>query len=135
MRNLDLSNIAKSVISEEAEALLALGNTIGKLFNDVVLKINEINGRVILTGVGKSSHIAKKIASTFASTGTPAFFIHPTEASHGDLGMIQGNDILIALSRSGESSELRDVLIFCKQNDIPIIAITAVVDSTLAKIE
>jgi len=92
-----------------------------------------ISGRVILTGVGKSSHIAKKISSTFASTGTPAFFIHPTEASHGDLGMITADDMVIAFSRSGESAELKDIVLFCKQLSIPLIGITASKDSTLAK--
>lgn len=133
MKNSEILTVAKRVVTEEAKALLVLSSTLDDVFSAAVLKIHERKGRVVLTGVGKSSHIAQKIASTLASTGTPALFVHPTEASHGDLGMIQDNDTLIALSRSGESSELKDILVYCKLNLIPIVAITAVVDSALAK--
>jgi arabinose-5-phosphate isomerase len=124
--------IAKSVLKDEAEALFALADNVDEVFNIVVLKICAQKGRVALTGVGKSSHIAKKISSTFSSTGTPSYFIHPTEASHGDLGMIQKSDILIALSRSGESSELRNIIVYCRSEAIPIVAITAYEQSSLA---
>lgn len=133
MNNSEILKVAKRVVTEEAKALLVLSNTIDDVFSAAVLKLHERKGRVVLTGVGKSSRIAQKVASTLTSTGTPAFFVHPTEASHGDLGMIQDNDTLIALSRSGESSELKDILVYCKQHSIPIVAITAVVDSALAK--
>jgi len=132
MENLELRNVAIRVIKKEAEALSLLSENISETFPAVVNKINDQSGRVVLIGVGKSSHIAKKVASTFASTGTPAFFIHPTEASHGDLGMIMPNDIVIVFSKSGDSYELKDVLLYCKKKLIPIVAITATMQSSLA---
>lgn len=129
----DLLSLGKRLINDEASALKALSASLTQDFEHVVNVIANLKGRVITSGVGKSSHIAKKITSTFASTGTPAFFIHPTEASHGDLGMITAVDILIAFSRSGESSELKDIILFCKQQSIPLVGITTVRDSTLAK--
>jgi arabinose-5-phosphate isomerase len=92
-----------------------------------------VQGHVILAGVGKSGHVARKIAATFASTGTPSLFVHPTEASHGDMGMITKGDAVIALSRSGETNEFGDMLAFCHRFDVPIIAITGNAHSTLAK--
>ncbi len=104
---------------------------------DAVLEAVEIiaqkSGRVILTGVGKSGHIGAKAAATFASTGTPAMFVHATEASHGDLGMITPDDCIIAISWSGETRELSDVLYHARRSDIPLIAITSAADSTLAR--
>jgi arabinose-5-phosphate isomerase len=132
MKNSELRNVAIRVIKKEAEALSLLSENISETFPAVVNKINDQSGRVVLIGVGKSSHIAKKVASTFASTGTPAFFIHPTEASHGDLGMIMPNDIVIVFSKSGDSYELKDVLLYCKKKLIPIVAITAIMQSSLA---
>lgn len=90
-------------------------------------------GRVIVTGMGKSGHIARKIAATLASTGTPAYFVHPAEASHGDLGMITENDCVLGISRSGETAELSDLLYHCHRLDIPVIGMTFKPDSTLAK--
>jgi arabinose-5-phosphate isomerase len=132
MNSEEIIRIASEVILAETSALSALRHTLDNTFTAVVSKLLGSRGRVVLTGVGKSGHIAKKIASTFASTGTPALFLHPTEASHGDLGMIQQDDTVIALSRSGESPELKDILIYCKQHLIPIVAITAMPRSTLA---
>jgi len=134
MQSKKILEIANEVIKKESQALMMLCNTLDESFTSVVNKINGIRGRIIFIGVGKSSHIAKKVASTFASTGSPAFFLHPTEASHGDLGMIQSEDILIAFSRSGASIELEDTIIYCKSQSIPVIAVTAGKESSLAKI-
>lgn len=97
------------------------------------LAIMEMKGRLILTGIGKSGHIARKLAATFASTGTPAFFVHANEASHGDLGMIQSTDILLLLSWSGETKELSDIIAYGHRFNVPMIGITGGADSTLAK--
>src|SRR5215210_3082612 len=93
----------------------------------------ESRGRVVVSGMGKSGHIARKIASTLASTGTPAFFVHPTEAGHGDLGMIAEGDVILALSWSGETSELRSLVEYAGRFRIPLIAMTAAADSALAR--
>lgn len=92
-----------------------------------------MEGRLIVTGLGKSGHIGAKLAATFTSTGTPAFFLHPAEASHGDLGIVQSSDVILALSWSGETSELSDVIGYAKRRSVPLIALTGVVDSTLAR--
>ena len=133
MQSKKILQIANEVIKKESQALLMLCNTLDEDFASVVNLINAKSGKIIFIGVGKSSHIAKKVASTFASYGTPAFFLHPTEASHGDLGMIQAEDILIAFSRSGESIELEDTLLYCKSHSIPVIAVTVGKESSLAK--
>ncbi|MDD7314090.1 MAG: KpsF/GutQ family sugar-phosphate isomerase, partial [bacterium] len=93
----------------------------------------ETKGRIIVTGMGKSGHIARKIAATLASTGTPSFFVHPAEASHGDLGMVTNDDKIIAISNGGESRELSDILLYAKRYGIPLIAITKNPESTLGK--
>ena len=95
--------------------------------------IRAATGRVVVSGVGKSGHIGRKIAATLASTGTPAFFVHPAEASHGDLGMVTADDVILALSWSGESAELRSLVEYSRRFRIPLIAITAAADSTLAR--
>lgn len=95
--------------------------------------IRDCKGRVIISGMGKSGHIANKIAATLASTGTPSFFIHPGEASHGDLGMITKQDVVILLSNSGETKELRDIIFYCKRFDIPLISLVRRAESELAK--
>ncbi len=95
--------------------------------------IRDCKGRIIISGMGKSGHIANKIAATLASTGTPSFFIHPAEASHGDLGMITKQDVVVLLSNSGETKELRDIIFYCKRFDIPLIAIVRRAESELAK--
>ena len=110
----------------------ALDNGLAEPFKKAVEIIREIQGRVIVTGVGKSGHIGAKIAATLASTGTPAFFVHPSEANHGDLGMIARDDAILALSWSGETSELRGTLDYSKRFSIPLIALTSGNASTLA---
>jgi arabinose-5-phosphate isomerase len=111
----------------------ALRGPLGEGFLAAVELIRAAQGRVIVTGMGKSGHVARKIASTFASTGTPALFVHPAEASHGDLGMIAKDDVIIALSWSGETAELRNLTDYSRRHAIKLIAMTAVSDSALAK--
>lgn len=111
----------------------ALGNGLGAPFRAAVSAIREIQGRVIVTGVGKSGHIGAKIAATLASTGTPAFFVHPAEANHGDLGMITRYDAIIALSWSGESAELKGIVAYTRRFGIPLVALTSGADSALAR--
>ena len=110
----------------------ALRDGLGATFAAAVELIRAAQGRVIVTGMGKSGHVGRKIASTFASTGTPALFVHPSEASHGDLGMIASNDAIIALSWSGETAELKDLTDYSRRFRIGLIAMTASADSTLA---
>lgn len=124
---------AERVISEEATALNILKSQIPTDFSKVVEAILSLKGRLIILGIGKSGYIARKIAASLASTGTPAFYIHPTEASHGDLGMITKADMVFMLSNSGESRELFDTINYCKRFAIKIIAATMNPDSTLAK--
>lgn len=124
---------ARRVLTLEAEALHRFSESLDATFKGALDLLMTTKGRVILSGIGKSGHIANKIASTFASTGTPAFFLHPSEASHGDLGMITLQDTLIMLSYSGETSELTDLINYAKRFDIPIIAITRNSESVLAK--
>jgi arabinose-5-phosphate isomerase len=111
----------------------ALANGLAAPFAETVKLIRAARGRAIVTGVGKSGHVARKIASTLASTGTPAFFVHPAEASHGDLGMVTQDDVIIALSWSGESAELGSVVEYSRRFRIPLVAFTAVAESTLAR--
>lgn len=111
----------------------ALSDGLAKQFADAISVLSAISGRVIVTGVGKSGHIAAKIAATLASTGSPAFFVHPVEAVHGDLGMIARDDAIIAISWSGESAELKGIVAYSRRFAIPLIAITAGSDSALAR--
>ncbi|MCW5687897.1 MAG: KpsF/GutQ family sugar-phosphate isomerase [Pseudolabrys sp.] len=116
------------------DALAAsLRDGLGAPFAAAIDLIKAASGRVIVTGMGKSGHIGNKIASTFASTGTPASFVHPAEASHGDLGMITKHDVILALSWSGETAELKNLIDYSRRHDIGLIALTANADSTLAK--
>ncbi|MGZ8409373.1 MAG: KpsF/GutQ family sugar-phosphate isomerase, partial [Hyphomicrobium sp.] len=124
---------ARRVLELEAKGLQAMAREIDEAFLRALDLIEKMQGRVIVTGVGKSGHIARKLAATLASTGTPAMFVHAAEASHGDLGMITASDVVIALSNSGETAELADVLVYAKRFDIPLIAMTRKADSTLAK--
>ncbi|MFI4975036.1 MAG: SIS domain-containing protein [Caulobacterales bacterium] len=103
----------------------ALQGELGATFDAAVDQILAADGRVVVTGMGKSGHVARKVAATLASTGTPAFFLHPAEASHGDLGMITGRDVVLAFSWSGETPELRDVIHYCKRFDVPLIAVAS----------
>lgn len=130
----DASTILDSgrrVIAIERDALTALETSLGETFVAAVEACTSAQGRVVLAGVGKSGHVARKIAATMASTGTPSLYIHPTEASHGDLGMIASGDVVIALSRSGETKELSDLIEYCKRFSIPLIGMTAVASSAL----
>lgn len=124
---------AKRTIDKEIEALHIMEKELDENLSKALDIMQKTTGRVIITGMGKSGHVASKIAATMASTGTPAFFVHPGEASHGDLGMITENDCVIAISNSGESRELSDILIYCKRYGIPLISITKNPDSTLGK--
>lgn len=130
---MDITSIGQDIIKKESSALLDLANSLSTDFENAVKLILETPGYVVITGMGKSGHIANKIAATFSSTGTPSFFIHPAEASHGDLGMITQSNTVIAISNSGESKELFDILEYCKRNGIKLIGITAKGDSTLGK--
>ena len=109
----------------------AIGNGLGAVFTGAVDAIASARGRVIVTGMGKSGHVARKIAATLASTGTPAHYVHPAEASHGDLGMVQPDDVIVALSWSGETAELADIIGYAKRYRVPLIALTADRASTL----
>jgi|SRR5690348_10841938 arabinose-5-phosphate isomerase len=132
--------IASALRTLEAEGsgidalTVALRNGLGDAFATAVETIRAAQGRVIVTGMGKSGHVARKIASTLASTGTPAFFVHPGEASHGDLGMIGSSDIILALSWSGETAELKNITDYSRRHGIKLIAMTAVNDSALARV-
>ena len=122
-------------MSAEAEALhavaAAMDGPLGDRFDAACDLLFAIRGRIVCTGMGKSGHIARKIAATLASTGAPALYVHPGEASHGDLGMMTAEDALLALSNSGETSELSDILGHCKRIGAPVVAITSGADSTL----
>ncbi len=130
--NADIAT-ARRVLSMEAEALNLMANSLDDRFVQAVETCLGATGRVIVSGVGKSGHVARKIAATLASTGTPSIFVHPTEASHGDLGMIAKGDVVIAMSRSGETSELSDIIHYTRRFQIPLISICAKAESTLAK--
>lgn len=130
---LESMRAARRVLEIESAAIAALIDKVDHNFHQCVHLILSCSGRVILTGIGKSGQIARKIASTFASTGTPSIFVHPAEASHGDLGMIEKRDVIIAISKSGESPELSDILTYCRRFAIPLIGITAHENSSLGK--
>src|ERR671938_646480 len=115
---------ARRVLRIEIEGLQALTATLDGTFCAAVAAIARVRGRVIVTGMGQSGHVARKIAATLASTGTPAQFVHPGEASHGDLGMIAAGDAVLALSNSGETEEMADLLTHCRRVGIPLIGIT-----------
>lgn len=128
----ELLELGREVLRIEAEAVLSLAPRLGAGFVEAVRLILECQGRVVVSGIGKSGHVARKIAATMASTGTPAFFVHPAEASHGDLGMITPQDVVIAMSNSGESAELVAIVPLLKRHGAKLIAITGVCTSTLA---
>lgn len=115
------------------QLIAALDGPLGDAFAKSVQLIRSAKGRVVMTGMGKSGHIARKIAATLASTGTPASFVHPAEASHGDLGMITADDVIIMISNSGESPELRDILTYSRRFAVPLLAMTAAPQSSLGK--
>jgi len=127
------NELGLAVLKAEADAVLGLTERMDQGFHDACELILNCRGRIVVTGMGKSGHIANKIAATLASTGTPAFFMHPGEASHGDLGMITADDTVIALSNSGETSEITLLLPLLKRLGIPLLALTGNTTSTIAK--
>lgn len=124
---------ARRALQAEADGLYALAQSLEGAFEEAVHLIQQTKGRMIISGMGKCSHIAKKIAATFASTGQPAFFVHPAEASHGDLGMVAVDDCLLMLSNSGETAEMANLIAHSRRFSIPLIAITGRAGSTLAQ--
>jgi arabinose-5-phosphate isomerase len=128
---------ARRTIETEREGLVALGRALddglAAPFSDAVGLIRAARGRVVVSGMGKSGHIGRKIAATLASTGTPSLFVHPAEASHGDLGMVTADDVILALSWSGETAELRSLVEYSRRWEIGLVAVTARPDSTLAR--
>jgi arabinose-5-phosphate isomerase len=126
-------DLAHNTLDIESQAILGMKKTIGPSFVRAVRVLLQASGRVVVMGMGKSGHIGRKIASTLASTGTVAMFVHPAEASHGDLGMIKNTDVALVLSNSGESEEIIVLLPLLQRQGVPIVAITAGADSTLAK--
>lgn len=131
--NQDDIKVAKDVLIKEADALHVVADNLNETFTNAIHSLCNIKGRIVVTGMGKSGHIAAKIAATLASTGTPAFFVHPGEASHGDLGMITKEDAVIAIGHGGESKELGDIISYCTRFNVPLVAITGKLESTLAK--
>ena len=129
----DFLQTARRVITREADALTMLSAALNGTFTVAVQLLMATKGRVIVSGMGKSGHIARKIASTFASTGTPAQFVHPAEASHGDLGMVMSGDVVLVLSNSGETPELADIIAHTRRFDIPLIGVATRADSTLLR--
>ncbi len=128
-----LLSAMRRTLTIEINALEALSDALGAKAVEAVKLIADLKGRVVCAGVGKSGHVARKIAATLASTGTPAQYVHPSEASHGDLGMITADDCVLALSKSGETRELGDIIAYCRRFGVPLIAMTAGAKSTLAK--
>jgi arabinose-5-phosphate isomerase len=132
----DAAQVATRVLETEADGIRAVAAGLakdGRTFDRAIALLGKVTGRVIVTGMGKSGHIARKIAATLASTGTPAQFVHPAEASHGDLGMITPADAVLALSQSGETAEMADLLLYARRFSIPLIGITGGAQSALAQ--
>lgn len=127
------NDVAKSVLQKEAAAVAQMADELPVDFETAVDCIMGIAGRVVVSGVGKSGHIGRKIAATLASTGTPSYFVHGAEASHGDLGMVTRHDACVLISNSGETAELRDITLYTRRFNIPLIAISSNPDSTLMK--
>jgi arabinose-5-phosphate isomerase len=133
MTAFDAIAVGRRVLATEAQALGLMADQLGEAFMAAVETIFTAKGRVVMTGVGKSGHVGRKIAATLASTGTPAMFVHANEASHGDLGMIGVDDVVLALSKSGEVKELTDVIHYAKRFGVPLLAMTASAGSALGK--
>lgn len=133
METMDIEKLACEVFDIEANAILRLKNSLGVSFDRAINLLYSCKGRVIVTGMGKSGLIGKKIAATLSSTGTPAYFLHPAESTHGDSGIITRDDVVIAISNSGETQELLNLLPVIKRFGVPIISMTGRMDSTLAK--
>ncbi len=124
---------AREVLKLEAEGLSALADTLDESFVRAIDSLQSVKGRVVVTGMGKSGHVARKFSSTLASTGMPSFFVHPGEASHGDLGMIDKSDAVIAISNSGETPEMSNLLAYTRRFKIPLLVITSKANSTMAE--
>ena len=133
MKNKEIIREAIRVLKVEQKGIRSLSKTFNIKFSKMIKEILKTKGRVIVTGIGKSGHIANKISATLASTGTPAFFVHPAEAGHGDLGMITKGDCILALSNSGESSELNTIINYAKRFNVPLYSITSNGNSLLHK--
>ena len=133
MKTIDLTKLASDVFDIEANAILRLKHSLGVNFDKAIDLLYNCKGRVIITGMGKSGLIGKKIAATLTSTGTPSYFLHPAESTHGDSGIITREDVVIAISNSGETQELLNLLPLIKRFGVPIISMTGNLDSTLAK--
>lgn len=133
MKNNQDIRVAKVIIEQEIRTLRSLKSNLNMSLTKALDVLQSTKGRVIVTGMGKSGHIGRKISATMASTGTPSFFLHPSEASHGDLGMITTKDVVLAISNSGESKELSDILVYCRRFNVPMIAMTKNPDSSLGK--
>ena len=131
-KNLDI-DCAIQTINSEIDTIIKLRDSLNESLTKALDAMQQAQGSIIITGMGKSGHIGKKIAASLASTGTPSFFVHPAEASHGDLGMITEDDVVIAISNSGESKELIDILNYCKRFGIKLISITKNPESSLGK--
>lgn len=131
-QELNITSAGAEVLHSEARGLAALADSLDGSFAAAVQALLTAKGRVAVTGMGKSGHVARKVAATLASTGTPAYFIHPAEASHGDLGMISARDVVLAYSNSGETAELEAVLAFCARHQIVVIGVTKNPKSSLA---
>ena len=125
--------LARETLVIEADAISAMAQRLDGRFADAVQRVLQSRGRVVVMGMGKSGHVGRKIAATLASTGTPALFVHPAEASHGDLGMITAGDVVLAISNSGESEELTVLLPLIKRMGVPLLALTGRADSTLGR--
>jgi arabinose-5-phosphate isomerase len=126
-------DLARSTLAIEVQALQSMADRLNQVFAQVVQQILRLPGRVVVMGMGKSGHVGRKLAATLASTGTPAFFVHPAEASHGDLGMVTDKDLVLALSNSGESDEITSLLSALKRQGVGIVAMTGGLQSTLAR--
>lgn len=124
---------AAAILDQEANALRVLADSLDTAFDEAVECLLHIDGRIAVTGMGKSGHVARKVAATLSSTGSPAFFIHPAEASHGDLGMLTKGDAILAFSNSGETVEMTDIIAYAARHRLPLIAVTKRSDSMLGK--
>jgi arabinose-5-phosphate isomerase len=133
MNGFDPITVGRRVLLQEAEGLNLQAQALDRSFDAAVNLLLAAKGRIICTGIGKSGHVARKIAATFASTGTPAYYVHPAEASHGDLGMITEHDVIVGLSKSGEARELADMMAYAARHTIPLIALTGSTDSALGR--
>jgi arabinose-5-phosphate isomerase len=131
--NEDFVKWGKSVLDQEAHAIQKAKENLGESFSRAATILHECSGKVVVCGMGKSGHVGKKLAATFSSTGTPSFFLHPSEALHGDLGMVTEQDALLLIAYSGETSEVIEVAKFARRHSIPIVSISGNINSSLAK--